>query len=564
MIRSMQHAALTAASIATVALMTSMTHAGTYTYVGAAASDVNVATNWTPNAVPTSRSNTDSDTAEFNTGGTYTLSNGGSNTVAGTTTYTGKGLTLSVTATDALTIDTNAWLFRFANGNAITVAAGAGAFSLGNGTGTVTTQQMGYQGGQTHTFTNNSSNTATIASDIIMTGGGDGSHTMAFAGPGNWAMNALIRNDSDLTRGGLFSVTKSGAGTLTLANNSNVYSGATTITGGTVKATTNNALGFGGQYTLNRTIGSTTVNGATAASTLDLAGATTVNEVINLTGGANGASLINSTANSTVTVGNGVAAVLFSNAGDNISGVSPTNVNVSFSGGGGTGAAAQVRKGSTGGAGISVIWMTSPGSGYTTAPTVSVNVTSPASSVNAVATAVLTSVTLSGTNNNIGGDGNLNIAAVIGEAVAGSGFNKVGNGVTTLSGKSTFTGPAHVKAGKLALAGSLDGATAVLVDSGGYLQLSSATALSDTNSLSLVAPVGGTIILDTNVTVGSLVIDGIARPAGIYSANSAPAGFSADKVYFAGTGSLTVIPEPASGLLALGVVPLLKRRRMCN
>lgn len=545
------------AALATCAMMGSTAQAGLYTYAGGSTADINVATNWTPNGVPSSAGG---DTAKFDgtsATGVVTLSNGGS-----VTTASGTGITLAISSAADLTLDPTNTLFRFANGTAISVAAGSGAFSFGNNSGSAISQTLGSGSGQTHTFTNDASKTATIGSDIVFGGGGNGTHTMVFNGSGNWVANNQIRNTGTITEtNGLFHITKSGSGTLTLAHNSNSYSGATTINAGTVKVSANNALGLGGQYTLNRAIGATTVNGATAAATLDLAGSTTVNEVILLNGGANGASLINSNVNTAATVGNGVAGVTFSNAGNDLANIAFDAVSVRFTGGEGTGAAATVRKGSFGATGIAVIWMGNAGSGYTSAPTVTIVNNTNNTASNAVATAVMTSVTLTGTNNYVGGDGALTIAAPIGETAPGAGLIKIGNGVTTLSGKNTFTGPTRVSAGKLALSGSLDPTTLVSVDSGAYLQFSSDTAVTEGNALSLTDPASGTIILNSDVVVGSFIINGVAQPGGVYSASSAPSGYAGDLSIFTGAGTLTVVPEPTVGLLAVGSVSMLLRRR---
>jgi autotransporter-associated beta strand protein len=69
-----------------------------------------------------------------------------------------------------------------------------------------------------------------------------------------------------------------------------------------------------------------------------------------------------------------------------------------------------------------------------------------------VATAVLSSLTLTGTNNNIGGDGGLTINAKIGQSAAGAGFSKTGAGTLTLNGINTYTGNTTVNAGTLNLA----------------------------------------------------------------------------------------------------------------
>ncbi|MGN6728031.1 MAG: beta strand repeat-containing protein, partial [Tepidisphaeraceae bacterium] len=391
--------------------------ATSYTYVGSSTGDVNVSTNWTPNGVPSGSAN---DIAVFDgtVAGTLTLTN------SGTVTTASSGITLSITSPADLTIDSvtsNAPLWRLGN-TALTVASGAGNFWMGNNAGSTVSVVIGGSGSTTQTFTNNSSKTTTIGSDILFTPGGNGNHVMAFTGSGAWTLNNAIDNTgTDKTQSnGLFAVSKSGSGAATLNNNANNYSGNTTITGGTLHATANNALGFGGQYSLNRSAGITTVDGTNASATLDLGGASTVNEPIVLNGSTNGVNLINSNTTSAVTIGDGVAAITFSNAGSGYAGsVGPYSPVATFSGGGGTGAAANAWKGGGTSTGINVVFMTNAGSGYTSAPTVTITGTNGAT--DAVATAVLSSVTLTGTNNNIGGDGNLVIAAGIKQSAPGGG-----------------------------------------------------------------------------------------------------------------------------------------------
>lgn len=94
--------------------------------------------------------------------------------------------------------------------NLVTIL-GAGAFSLGNGSGTsnITT----FNG--TMTMGNNSSNTATLASDLVLATTFSGNTGFAFSGSGDWLVNTNLR--------------------------SNTYTGATTVSAGTLLV--NGALG---------------------------------------------------------------------------------------------------------------------------------------------------------------------------------------------------------------------------------------------------------------------------------------------------------------------------------
>jgi fibronectin-binding autotransporter adhesin len=238
-------------------------------------------------------------------------------------------------------------------------------------------------------------------------------------------------------------VGKIGAGMLVLAG-ANAYTGATTISGGTLRASASNtALGFGGTLTATTaTVGKTVVDGTIASATLDLAGVT-VNEPITLNGDANGASLINSNTSTAARINNGVAGIQFSSAGTAYIGT----ITVTLSGGGGSGATATATAAAASPNAINGITTTAAGTGYTSAPTVTITGSTSGSGANA--TAVLSSVTLSGTNNSIGGAGDLIIAAAIGESTAGSGFTKIGAGTVKLNGTNTYTGETTVTAGTL-------------------------------------------------------------------------------------------------------------------
>ena len=101
---------------------------------------------------------------------------------------------------------------------------------------------------------------------------------------------------------------------------------------------------------------------------------------------------------------------------------------------------------------------------YTVAPTVAFSGSGTGS---LIASSGLTAITLTGTNNNIGGVGNLAIAAPIGGS--GGGFSKIGAGTVTLSGASTYTGNTTVTAGTLLLNTSHTGGAAYSVSGTGTL-----------------------------------------------------------------------------------------------
>ncbi len=277
------------------------------------------------------------------------------------------------------------------------------------------------------------------------------------------AVNDSIQFNSAITTvnatGGQTYLVKSGLGTLVL-NGVNTYGGNTSVNEGTVKVTNASGLGFGGTVGLTTYIvGRTTVNPGATVDLNSTAGALTINEPVVLNGG----SLINSnTANGNVSrLDNGIAALLLTGLGAGYTGT-PT---VSFSGGGATTNATAIA-GSASGA-LSALTLATAGSGYTSTPTVAIS--GGGATTNATATATLSSLTLIGGGNMIGGAGNLSINAVIAEGTSGSGFTKTGNGTVTLGAANTYTGATTVSAGTLLVSGSIAGSTATVSNSGSTL-----------------------------------------------------------------------------------------------
>src|SRR4029434_230821 len=140
----------------------------TRTYAGGAigGSDIGTALNWSGDVVPDVVAG---DTGQFDATLAGNLSLFYSDAAfAGTLGNSGINLSVLVGQTGALNIDSgaNSSAFRIKD---ITIAPGAGAFSLGNGSDAFNLT-LGGATSTTHTFTNNSSNTATLNSDIAFTG----------------------------------------------------------------------------------------------------------------------------------------------------------------------------------------------------------------------------------------------------------------------------------------------------------------------------------------------------------------------------------------------------------
>ncbi len=257
--------------------------------------DWNTGTNWSGGTAP--GVGTTTDTAQFDN-----LSGSPSVTLSANVTG-GAGVQINLVSGETGNVSINAATTGLSfRTSGISIASGDGALTLGATSGTVNpwTLALGTTGTVTYNFTNNSSNLATYGTNVTFnTGGSNVLETAVFNGSGNSLVSGKITNGST----GSLAVTQSGSGTLTLSG-SNTYNGGTLISGGTVIASVNTALGFGGRQFINTNKG-TTVTGTTAAATLDLTGATLVNQAITLSGGANGANLIVTSGSTTLSNGGG-------------------------------------------------------------------------------------------------------------------------------------------------------------------------------------------------------------------------------------------------------------------
>jgi autotransporter-associated beta strand protein len=260
------------------------------------------------------------------------------------------------------------------------------------------------------------------------------------------------------TTNGATHLVKSGLGTLVLNGNNN-FAGNFFINEGTVKVTNASGLGFGATMGATYAAGITTVNPGAVLDLNPVAGALTINEPIVLNGG----SFINSnTSNANLAkLDSGIAALVLTNAGAGYTG----NPTVSISGGGAT-TNATIAGGF--GSGTATITLTAAGTGYTSTPTITLS--GGGATTNATVTATLSSLSLIGGSNSLGGAGNLTINAAIADGSGGSGgFTKTGNGTVTLGGANTYTGATKVATGTLLVSGSITGSTATVSNSGSTL-----------------------------------------------------------------------------------------------
>lgn len=188
------------------------------------------------------------------------------------------GLNLSLTSgqTSALNIDSGANTNALRLNN-ISITAGTGAFSLGNGAG-VFNLILGGAGGQTHTWTNDSTNAVTFGTDVTMAASDGGAHTLALSGTGNWTFNNVIGQGT-----GTLTLTKSGSGTLTL-NGANTFTGGLTLNAGTVNINNSSALGSTAAGALTIAADSVINNTSGVAITTSTAKAIALNANLTFTG----------------------------------------------------------------------------------------------------------------------------------------------------------------------------------------------------------------------------------------------------------------------------------------
>ena len=159
-------------------------------------------------------------------------------TLAGSAGDAGINFYLSASQTGNVVLDgTNS--IRMGN---VTIDAGAGAFTLGDGVSSSgnLTLNFGRVNSDRPIWTNNSSNVATINSDVGFGAGGGVPKTLTFDGSGNWQVNANLTTGT----GTALTVTKTGSGALTLSASSSLIGGIA-LNGGTLNVNHASALGSG-------------------------------------------------------------------------------------------------------------------------------------------------------------------------------------------------------------------------------------------------------------------------------------------------------------------------------
>lgn len=496
-------------------LATSLT-AATFVWDGGDdGTDLGKANNWNPNGSPVAN-----DVLQWNGTATGDLALSYVTLNAGLNTNPGISISLTSGQTSALTIDGGANALRL-NGSGISIASGAGAFSLGNGSGT--SNITAFNG--TMNLVNNSSNTATLASDLVFATTFGGVTAFTFGGSGNWQVNTNLRSTNNT---GGNTVLALGSGTVTFSA-ANTYTGLTTIgsngSASVIRATISGALGSGQVF----------IPGNGGSNRLELSGGITLSNALAVNGKNNvigqPAAILNVSGNNSLT---GTVTVNVGGSHNTIQSDAGTLT---------LGAATALTSGATG---VRNVLFTGSGN---------IDVT----------------------------------GAITNGSSSGLVIEKQGSGTLTLGGTNTYTGTTTVSAGTLLANGSLTSNVTVTTDGTiggtgtitGNLQFNSGANLTITNltdaltvigSVSFASGFGIDDLAGINwssvdlFTPYTLIDNGTDfSAAGLDNfgiANAAPVGGGRSAYFQNGSLQLVVIPEPATAALgALGLLAMLRRRR---
>jgi autotransporter-associated beta strand protein len=278
----------------------------------ATGTDLGVAANWSSDVLP---SPAGPDIAQWNgtVAGALSLVYSDAS-LAGVAGNAGLTLELTTAQTGAVNLDSgvNTSALRINN---ITIGTDAGALTLGNSADTFNLTLGG--AASTQTFTNNSTNAATISSDAILSLGGGGNHVLNFTGSGNWS----VASNLAFASGGNGTIYKTGTGTLTLSGGGALKEGATVLGNAGASATFKEGATIinGGTYTNNIT----TNNGELVVGGLDTVGTNTSLTV-------NNASVLNGIDWLSVGKGNGTGATTNNLTLNNTASISAVNMSLGW------------------------------------------------------------------------------------------------------------------------------------------------------------------------------------------------------------------------------------------
>jgi autotransporter-associated beta strand protein len=182
------------------------------------------------------------------------------------------------------------------------------------------------------------------------------------------------------------------------------------------------------------------------------------------------------------------------------------------------------------------------------------------------------SVGLAGATLTVGDAANSSFTGVIadtanaganGSTATGGSLTKVGAGTLTLTGNNTYTGLTTVTGGTLVagISGALGSGNVTVQNTATKLTIQTGVVSAIGNAATLTLAGGGTtgsadagfleLGAGVNEIVGGLVLGGVAQGLGTYGSTLSSATLKDDE-YFAGTGIVTVIPEPGATSMLLG------------
>ena len=195
---------------------------------------------------------------------------------------------------------------------------------------------------------------------------------------------------------------------------------------------------------------------------------------------------------------------------------------------------------------VSGVAITASGSGYSSAPSVTI------SSGGATATAQLASVNLAASSS-IGGAGNITINSIVGDGGSGYALTKVGAGTAILAAANTYGGGTTISAGTLEVSGSVAGNVTVSSTSGTALRLDNHTALASGATLTLPnSPAAGAVNLNFSSgqqSIAGLTIGTTSMAQGTWGSTSSSAAHTSTA--FTGNGLLNVTSGGATPSIAI-------------
>jgi len=142
---------------------------------------------------------------------------------------------------------------------------------------------------------------------------------------------------------------------------------------------------------------------------------------------------------------------------------------------------------------------------------------------------------------------NLGTAMTNSATITGAGVSVTTVGSQTLAGNNSFGGNLTVNDGTLLLSGANSDLAAATVTPGATLQPAHAAALPATAALRLLfdgEEYGKLNNPYANLTVQELTLDGVIQASGTYGATGSGCQYTNNN-YFAGTGTLKVVPPPS-------------------